>query len=157
MATYVVMQPGRAGGRIDPEGETLVRDGFALIAFLVPVVWLLWHRLWIEAALLLALTIGLTALGNVDGFGFAAPVFSLLVSIYAGLEGAALRLAALRRRGWHEFAVVEADSYDDAETRYLIETGSISGAGFEQHVPVLGPAGRKAVPQLGFLLNPGKS
>ncbi len=156
MATYVVMQPERAGGRIDAEGATFVRDGFALIAFFVPVVWLLWHRLWIEAALAFSLTIGLTALGNVAGFGFAAPMLSLLVSIYAGLEGAALRLAALRRRGWHDFGVVDADSYDDAETRYLIETGSISEAEFEQHAPVLGPAARKAAPELWFLLNPGK-
>jgi Protein of unknown function (DUF2628) len=158
MATYVVMQPERADGRIDAEGAIFVRDGFALIAFLVPMVWLLWHRLWIEAALALALTVGLTALGNVAGFGFAAPVLSLLVSIYAGLEGSALRLAALRRRGWHDFGVVEADSYDDAETRYLIETGSISEAGIERHDPVPGPAAaRKTGPEFGLLLNPGNS
>jgi Protein of unknown function (DUF2628) len=158
MATYVVMQPERAGGRIDPEAAIFVRDGFALIAFFVPVVWLLWHRLWIEAGLAFAVTVGLTALGNISGFGFAAPVLSLLVSIYAGLEGSALRLAALRRRGWHEFGVVEADGYDDAETRYLIETGLVSEAGIGQHDPVPWPAAaRSAGPELGFLLNPGKS
>ncbi|MGO4841282.1 DUF2628 domain-containing protein, partial [Rhizobiaceae sp. 2RAB30] len=34
---------------------------------------------------------------------------------------AALRMAALRRRGWREAGVVEADSMADAEIRYFAE------------------------------------
>ena len=156
MASYVVMQPE---GNADADAEAFVRDGFAYIAFFVPMLWLLWHRLWIEAALALAATLALTALGNVSGFGMAAPLLSLLVSIYAGLEGAALRISALRRRGWRELGVVVADSQDDAEMRWLIEAGALPEE-FER--PDLSPApnaARKADsgPMLGLLLNPGKS
>jgi hypothetical protein len=159
MASYVVMEPEGLVGA-DTDDVVFVRDGFALIAFFVPVVWLVWHRLWIEAALAIAITLGLTALGNVTGLGFAAPLLSTLVSLYVGLEGAALRIAALRRRGWHEISVVEADSYDEAETRHLVETSAVREA--ERDRPDLPPALRAvrkadSGPPLGFLLNPGRS
>jgi hypothetical protein len=160
MATFVVMKPDRAA-RAGTDDAILVRDGFAYIAFFVPVIWLVWHRLWIETVLALAVTLGLAALGNVAGFGVAAPLLSLLVSIYAGLEGAVLRIAALRRRGWHEFGVVEADNQEDAVTRWLIETVPLSETEFER--PDLPPPASGIMrkvdhgPALGFLLNPGKS
>src|SRR5262245_6068185 len=100
MARYAVMGPARSGGEGDAERVLLIRDGFSLIAFFLPALWFLWHRLWIEAALAFAVTAGLAALADVTGFGIAAPLLSLLVSFYAGLEGAALRIAAWRRRGW---------------------------------------------------------
>jgi hypothetical protein len=159
MASYVVMQ-AQGGGGGDADDAVFVRDGFAYLGFFVPVVWLLWHRLWIEAALALAVTVGLTALGNVAGVGLASPLLSLLVSLYMGLEGAALRIAALRRRGWHEFGVVDADSLDAAETRFFIDTVGVSDEAFDSRDPrPMASASRKADPgpALGFLLNPGKS
>jgi Protein of unknown function (DUF2628) len=99
----------------------LVRDGFHLFGFLTPPLWLLWHRLWIEAVVAFAAAMVLGVLGEVAGLGLAGSLLSLLVSVYVGIEGAALRLAALRRRGWTEWGVVEADSLDDAEARYLME------------------------------------
>ena len=158
MASYVVMQPeGNAGA--DAEAAVFVRDGFAYIAFFLPMLWLLWHRLWMEAALALAATLALTALGNVSGFGMTAPLLSLLVSLYAGLEGAALRIAALRRRGWRELGVVVADSQDDAEIRWRIEALP-EDAEFERSDFLSAPdVSRRpdSGPMLGLLLNPGKS
>jgi hypothetical protein len=158
MASYVVMEPPRSG-ETESESTRLIRDGFSLIAFFLPALWLLWHRLWIEAAFAFAVTIGLAALANVSGFGFAAPALSLLVSLYAGLEGAALRIAASRRRGWREVGVVDADNVADAETRYFVEAGSSLDA--ELRPVVIAPAQpgtRKPAsdPALGLLLNPGQ-
>ena len=96
-----------------------VRDRFSVIAFIVPVIWLLWHRLWIEAFAALAAAVGLAALGTVAGFQGAAPILSLLVSVYVALEGPQLRIWSLRRRGYHEAAIVEADSQAEAEIRYF--------------------------------------
>ncbi len=53
-------------------------------------------------------------LGPANGF------LSLLVSIYIGVENGALRAKALRRRGYSEQAVVEADTSEEAEIRYLM-------------------------------------
>jgi hypothetical protein len=119
MAIYVVMEPPAANAAEAAERAVLVRDGFAFLAFLVPPLWLLWHRLWIEAALAFAVSIGLTALGETAGLGFTGAALSLLVSIFVGLEGAALRINALRRRGWREWGVVEANGTAEAEIRYL--------------------------------------
>ncbi|MGI6855576.1 DUF2628 domain-containing protein [Mesorhizobium sp. 1B3] len=116
MAVYVIMEPRqKTPATVD---AVFIRDGFAFLAFLVPFIWLLWHRLWIEAALALGAVLLIGALAEVGGYGFYASLLSLLVSIYVGLEGAALRIGALRRRGWRDVAVVEADSAAEAEIRY---------------------------------------
>ena len=121
MASYIVMEPPPDGRGQRERQAVLVRDGFHFFAFLIPVLWLVFHRLWIEALFVFAVTLVLSGLGSFAGLGNAAPILSLLVSIYVGLEGSALKLAALRRRGWRDAGVVEADDTGDAEIRYLYE------------------------------------
>ena len=99
MASYVVMEPPGRGGAARAE---LVRDRFTFLGFLFPPLWLLWHRLWIEAFVAVAVLLALGALGEAAGLGPVAAGLSLLVSVYVGLEGPALRLNALRRRGFRE-------------------------------------------------------
>ena len=48
MAIYVVMEPPAARPNEASDGAVFMRDGFSLLALLVPPLWLLWHRLWIE-------------------------------------------------------------------------------------------------------------
>jgi uncharacterized protein DUF2628 len=119
MAIYVVMEPPGRGERADM--TAFVRDGFAWLGFLAPPLWLAWHRLWIEAALTFVVMAILSMLGEKLGLAWAGSLLSLLVSLYIGLEGQALRIAALRRRGWHEKGVIAADRLDDAETRHVLE------------------------------------
>lgn len=115
MASYVVMDPP---GRTGSGDAVLVRDGFSWFAFLFSPLWLLWHRLWIEALLAFVAFGLLSALGEAAGFGLAGSLLTLLVSLFVGLEGQALRIAALRRRGWRESGVVEAGRLADGEVRY---------------------------------------
>ena len=123
MASYVVMEPPGRG--YNTGATTFVRDGFSWFAFLLPVVWLLWHRLWIEAALAFV-AIGLLAgLGEVLGLGLAGSLLSFLIMLYVGLEGQALRIAALGRRGWRQAGVVIADNLDDADARYATEAEAV--------------------------------
>ena len=119
MAGYVVMQPSGDASKAD--GAVFVRDGFSWLAFLVPPLWLLWHRLWAEAALSAILLFAVSLLGEVAGFGMTAPLASLLIALWFGLEGQGLRIAALRRRGWREWGVVHAGNGDEAELRYGLE------------------------------------
>ena len=49
MASYVVMVPPAGQGNRPDLDAAFVRDGFAFLAFFLPVLWLLWHRLWVEA------------------------------------------------------------------------------------------------------------
>ncbi|MGY6709942.1 MAG: DUF2628 domain-containing protein [Rhizobiaceae bacterium] len=117
MASYVVMQP--QGGRDAVEEAVLVRDGFHLFAFIFPFLWLFFHRLWLEGLIVLLAAI-LIGIGSSTFFASnAGALLSILVSIFVGLEGSAMRVAALRRRGWREWGVVEADNPADAELRYM--------------------------------------
>src|SRR5262245_2591017 len=117
MASWIVLERPRGGYATEPE-LAFVRDGFSWPAFLFPPLWLLWNRLWIEAVVTVAVLLAGTALERVEGFAAAALVLSLLVSIFVGLEGNGMRVAAFRRRGWQAWGVIEADDEHDAETRY---------------------------------------
>lgn len=156
MASYVVMEPPQAGA----EDAVLVRDGFACLAFIVPFLWFLWHRMWLEALAALAAALLLGALGTLEGWSAVSTVISLCLSLFLGLEARGLRIAMLRRRGWRQWGVVEADNRSDAETRYMAEL-------FSGEAPVAAPAppnlsdapakgfGRDSGPALGLFSYPG--
>ena len=124
MAIYVVMEPP---GRTEAADATIfVRDGFSWLAFLVSPLWLAWHRLWVEAALAFVAMGLISMFGQWLGLDWAGSALSLLVSLYIGLEGQGLRIAALRRRGWHEWGVIEADNPDDADIRQALDAEALA-------------------------------
>lgn len=127
MASFVVMESPVDRAPRDP---LFVRDGFSWIGFLLPLVWLLWHRLWIEAVLTFAVLFVLGAVAESAGLGAAAPLVSLIAGLYIGIDGAAIRLAALERRGWREWGVIEARDATDAEIRHAVATGDASEPDF---------------------------
>lgn len=119
MAVYVVMEPEQPELSQAQEKAVLIRDGFSFWAFVLPVIWLLLHRLWIEALAALALMLMAAALATqLGGHPVLGSALSLLTQIYFGLESANLRVAALRRRGWAMWGPVEAANRHDAELRY---------------------------------------
>ena len=111
MAIYVVMQPP-AGDKA--EDASFVRDSFTWLGFLVAPLWLAWHRMWIEAALTFIVMAILSVAGERLRLEGAGSLLSLLVSLYLGFEGLALRSASLRRRGWGDWGVVVAANLADA-------------------------------------------
>jgi hypothetical protein len=159
MASWVVFEPPQAG-RATEEDPAFVRDGFSWLAFLFPPLWLIWNRLWIEAVAVFAVLLTSTALERVEGLGLAALLAVLLVSIFIGLEGNGMRIAAFRRRGWHFWGVVDADSEYDAESRYAAEAelDDERVPDRQRIVPSLNPAGAGTAPDapVGLLLNPGR-
>ena len=124
MAIYVVMEPP---GRTEAADATIfVRDGFSWLAFLLAPLWLAWHKLWVEAALAFVAMGLISLLGQKLGLDWASSALSLLVSLYIGLEGQGLRIAALRRRGWQEWGVVEANNLDDADIRQTLDAETLA-------------------------------
>jgi hypothetical protein len=93
----------------------LVPEGFAWLAFLFGLPWLLWHRLWLEAAIyvgglaMLVLLLPATAL---------VPA-SLALQVLLGAHAQDLRRMALARRGYAEAHVVVAGDADRALARVL--------------------------------------
>lgn len=162
MAVYVVMEPPADSEDEAAERAVLVRDGFSFLAFIVPLVWLLWHRLWIEAILVFAAGVALVAAGEATGLAFAGGALSFLMSLFIGLEGQSLRINAMRRRGWREWGVAEGNNAAEAEIRYLSGEDDASAAG--PWTATARPDGTPsrplpvhAGPALGLLGYPGRS
>jgi hypothetical protein len=123
MAVFTVHQPPLRKGENapDPARFAFVRDGFYVWGFLLSVLWMLRHRLWLVAVLFVALTVlievGLRYAGI--GSGWRTLVFAML-SFLVGLEGSTLRRWTLSLRGFTPAGVVIADNRDEAEQRFFL-------------------------------------
>lgn len=142
MASHVVMLPPSGSPQSRSERAILLRDRFSWPAFLVPPLWLLWHRLWLEAVIAIAVMGGASIPGEMAGMGLATglagSLMGLLVSVYVGLEGQAMRIAALRRRGYTQWGVVEGGNADEAYIRYAHEVAAAPDE--PERAPVMAPA-----------------
>lgn len=107
-------QPGRPPST-PTKPPVLVPEGFSWITFLFALPWLLWHRLWLEAAAYLGVVLLMAALLP-DWAGFPA---ALAVQFLLGAQAQDLRRAALARRGWPAAHVVAAPDEDLALARLL--------------------------------------
>ena len=100
----------------------LVKDGFNVRAFVLPLPWLLLKGMWIVFAFILALQIAVMLFAR--DMGFPQPVAlacSLIVHIVMGYEAAALHRWTLTLRGYGELGHSAGDSDDEAALRFLME------------------------------------
>jgi hypothetical protein len=98
----------------------LVKEGFSWPAFVFGVVWALYHRLWIVAALLVALTTGLgVAFEELRLDPVSASLIFFAVAVLVGMFGNDWKRASLRRRGYRADGVVTAANLETALRRYL--------------------------------------
>jgi Protein of unknown function (DUF2628) len=119
---YSVYEP--PGKAQDPEerGEQLVfvKDGFSWPALLVPGLWLLYQRMWLELALFVAL---FALLGWMFGPGdqeqtlFA--VLSVALIVLFAFEANDLQGAALERQGHTQVGTAIGSGLDAAELAFL--------------------------------------
>jgi Zn-dependent protease with chaperone function len=118
MASYVALTPPESAA---PDDETvLIRDGFAWLALIVPLLWLLWHRLWFAALMLFLLSIAIAvAMGQLPGASPVLTVASVLVSLFVALEGNGWRIDKKERQGWTFRTVIEADNRATAEEIWI--------------------------------------
>lgn len=88
----------------------LLRDGFSIYPFLFGFLWFLAKRLWIEALVMLVLSVAAALLLPAPFAGFAL----LALHLIAGFEGRDRERARLARRGMPVLAVVAAPDMDMA-------------------------------------------
>lgn len=159
MASFVVFDPPPDAGASGL--PVFVRDGFSWLGFLLPPVWLAWHRLWLEALVAVAVWVCLEALVAKGLIAPGASALSLLVSLFVGLEGSALRMAGLRRRGFAEHGTVFARTLREAEIRHAYGDDEGEDIPAEVVAPAVAtePSTALAVPRsgpaLGLLSYPG--
>ena len=142
MASYLILEPAATTDKA--EKAIIVRDGFSIPAFILPLLWFLWHRMWLEALAFLVVGVLLAGLGQLPGFTMLAPLLSVFLYVLIGLEAQALRIASLRRRGWEVWGVVEAGNRDEAELRYAAEVGRSPAR--KPIVPAVAPAASRPAP-----------
>lgn len=134
MPVYTVHAPVGANGARTMETTTdkyvFVRDGFYVWAMIAPVIWMLYHRLWLVLVgyivLCVAMVFGLSRLGVSSG---TALIAFALISVLIGLEAASLRRRKVSGRKWRQLDVVVADDEEAAERRF-----------FDRHAGTLAPS-----------------
>ena len=148
---YVLTAPAAT----DPDRDTIfVRDGFSWIAFLFPLPWLLFRRLWIVA--LVAVALYLVSIFIAERYGLdALPVaFSFLLSLWVALEGGEARVRRYERHGWQVDRVLVAHNVADAEEIYFTEKAVQAHREPAEPLPVLSaarPIARNNVVALGLI------
>jgi hypothetical protein len=121
MAVYTVHEPPLKADQSqpDPERFVFVRDGFSFWAFLLPPLWILWHRLWLVflgyVVVATALQVALNLIGASSMVMLAA---GALLSLLIGFEAVTLRRFTLARRRWTNVGIVVGDDLETAERRF---------------------------------------
>lgn len=122
MTTFSVYEPGKPPADLAERAERLafVNEGFSWPAFFVAPFWLIYHRMWIELALLVALLVALQLVLGLDQRGEALLGWaSLAVSLLFAFEANDLRTASLERRGYKLAGVATGDNREEAELSFL--------------------------------------
>ncbi len=102
----------------DPEWQAermvFVKDGFSLAALLIPVLWLVWHRMWLP---LLAYLAYLVLLGTIElSIGqLASSVIALGCGLLFALEANNLRRWSLAAKGWGTVGEAVGRNRNEAE------------------------------------------
>jgi hypothetical protein len=108
-----------------------IRDGFHPFALVLPLVWLLWNRQWLQAAIIFA-AMGLVAAAAHALVPQAFPVISGLanfgIGLITALEGPAWIAADLERKGHAVRDVIFAGSVPEAEEIFASRIPQVTAA-----------------------------
>jgi hypothetical protein len=122
VTVYAVYEPPTEVPDIFERADRLafVKEGFSWPAFFVPLLWLLYYRMWIEFVLLLAIYLALQFVFGTDQQGQALSTWaSLAVGILFAFEANDLRAAALARRGYRLAGVASGRGRTEAERAFF--------------------------------------
>jgi hypothetical protein len=123
VTVYSVYEPGKEASDIEARADALqfVKEGFSWPAFLVPVLWLIYCRMWIELVAFVAI-LALAQLISGGGQEAGAQLggwVTIAMSVILGFEGNDLRTAALERRGYRLIGIAEGRGRTDAELSFF--------------------------------------
>jgi hypothetical protein len=116
MRAYTVHAPPREPP--SPEEFAFVKDGISWPALFVPILWILWRRLWLALIgyIIFVLAVAWTErLVNEE----AATILAVLGAILFALEANNIRRHYLHRRGWRDVGSTFGQNLDEAETRFF--------------------------------------
>lgn len=121
MARYVIL---RHEDMTPPRGlppVLVVRDGWSWLAFLFPLFWLLWHRIWFASLAVLAAMVAIALIAQSPPWMALGLPLSLLLGLFVGLEGQNARIGKAQLQGYAICDLVDASSRAEAELRLAID------------------------------------
>jgi Protein of unknown function (DUF2628) len=116
MRYYSVHAP--PDGFDSPERFLFIKDGFSWPALFVPVLWVLWHRLWLALVWYVVFVLVVAWTGRLLNDDVAT-VVAILGSILFALEANNIRRMALESRDWDEVGASFGKNIDEAEARFF--------------------------------------
>ena len=121
MTVYSVYEPVDDA---DLEARTnkvaFVKEGIAWLALIVPILWLIYHRMWVELIAFLAIFLSLPLIfGSGPASQELAGWSSLALTVLFAFEANDLRTWALRRRGFRFAGTAWGRDRVEAETRFF--------------------------------------
>jgi hypothetical protein len=116
MRYYSVHAP--LGEFVLPERFVFIKDGFSWPAFFVPVLWILWHRLWLTLVWYVVFVLTVAWIGRLMSQD-AATIVALLGAVLLALEANNIRRIALEKRGWEEIGATFGKNISEAEARFF--------------------------------------
>jgi len=116
MKLFTVLEP--PDGK--PDRVAFIREGFAWAALAFTWIWALWHRMWVMAALLFALSALLTVAVKLEllGPGLAATMDFAIALLFA-FEARDLQLKSLERVGFRRAGLIQASTREAAELAFF--------------------------------------
>lgn len=121
MVTYIVYEPPNASANRLESALQLVftKDTFTWTAALLPAIWLLWKRMWLELVIFMALAGCIVWAFTAAGAPDLGNAILLIIQIVFGFEAGELYGASLERRGWRLAGTVAGRNREDCERRFL--------------------------------------
>jgi Protein of unknown function (DUF2628) len=122
VTAYSVYAPPSQAPDLTERADRLrfVKEGFSWVALLVPILWLLYYRMWVESALLVLVYVGLQLAFGTDAQGQALVGWaSLAISVLFGFEANDLRAVSLERRGYRLAGVTSGRDRTEAERSFF--------------------------------------
>ena len=116
MAIFTVLEP--PDGK--PERVAFVREGFSWGALLFTFLWAMWHRMWVVAAFLFALSSMLTVAVNLGFLGTGlAGLLQAGVALVFAFEARNLHAKSLEGVGFRRSGLIQANDIEAAELAYF--------------------------------------
>ena len=122
VTVYSVYEPPTQGPDLAERADRLafVKEGFSWPALFVPLLWLLYYRMWIEFIVLVLVYIALQVVFGTDTQGQAmAGWASLAVGVLFAFEANDLRTLSLERRGYRLAGVASGRDRTEAERSFF--------------------------------------
>jgi hypothetical protein len=124
LQTYTIYERYPASENIERRASELVfvKEGFSIFAFLAPLIWLIYNRMWWELGALFAFMIVLEGVLTLLGVGpEIGAMVSFLINVIFAFEARNLHRYSLERNGYSMVAIASGRNLDEAEHRFFTE------------------------------------